>query len=1200
MPAFSYVFANLIDDLAGPPELVASNINRLSITMIVFGLSAWALAAVGVVCFSVSGQRQVAVMKRQFFRSILRQEVAMFDLTKAGDLSNRMNSDVNIIALALGSKLANLIQGLATFLLSYIFAFWQSWRLTLCLLGAVPFIAICGAVTGKLLADVTTTAQNEYAHAGGIAQEVLSSIRTVQAFSGMGRECERYAESVGRVQKFGLKKSLYMGLSIGMTYMVMFASYALAFWYGSYLIEWGYQSGGKIVGVFFAVLIGAFQLGIVGPIFSTIAEAQGAARKVFEILDRVPAMNTDIHGGGKRLDSLECRIEFNDVAFTYPSRTDVPIFDKLNLSILPGQTVALVGPSGSGKSSIVSLLMRFYDVGSGSITVDGVPITELDLHWWRSQVGIVTQEPTLFSATVFENIQCAHPEATRADVIKACKDALIHDVISKLPNGYDTHVGEGGSQLSGGQKQRVAIARAIIKNPKMLLLDEATSALDRHSEILVQKALENVMKGRTVITIAHRLVTIQKADTICFIQPRDAAADPSSPEFFSRLLESGTHDELMMKKGEYSLMVQAQHQSASTEPSLPEEKDVEEEETVILHDPLAARKKSVQGRKASVDKKEGSKDEEQNIKKGGAMMRTMKLNASEWPLLLFGLLGAAIAGTSYPLYSIIFAEVIGVFFKPIDVMRDEVGLWCLMFVALGVGNMISLLMKLFCLNYAGEILTGRLRTMLFHKLVHMDIGFFDKPGNESGALCARLSADTTNIQHIWGGSLGTNAQGLVCLLGGLVIAFIVSWKLTLVTAATIPVMIISSFVQNKFMWTAIEEGSKELDAAGQVAAESISGCRTVFAFNLQDSQVARYDTFLNGPLQQALKKAVIGGFFFGLSQFVIFGSFALSYWYGGQLVSQGEMGMSEVLKCSLAVLMGAMGVGEVYSMAGDQVEGYAASTRVYTILDTEPAIDSNSTKGSVVEKCTGLLKYEDLMFNYPSRPDVPILKHLDLDISPGQRVAILGQTGCGKSTLISLLMRYYDPLSGRVLADNEALSEMNVQKWRQHLGIVSQEPILFDTTVAANIKYGKPDATESEVHEAAKKAQIHDLIMSLPDGYETNVGAKGSQLSGGQKQRVAIARCIIRQPTILLLDEATSALDNVSEKEVQTALDAIIASEKLTVLTVAHRLSTIKNCNMIIFMEDGKILEKGTHDELYALKGEYRRRYDQYYDIKSS
>mmetsp|Transcript_52007 Transcript_52007/g.92801 ORF Transcript_52007/g.92801 Transcript_52007/m.92801 type:complete len:1319 (-) Transcript_52007:1058-5014(-) len=1198
LPAFCYLFGALMNDLNNATaQEIEQKTNEICLIMTLIGVAEWVLCTLYVAAIEVSSARQMRILRTTFFSSILKQEVAFFDGEKSGELTNRLSSDVQIISGLMGVKIANLVQYVATFFFAYAFAFWQSWRLTLIMLCVMPIMAVCGGIMAKLVANFTTKAQDTYATAGGIAQEVLSSIRTVQAFCAMERECERYGVKITEVEKVGIKKGFWLGMSQGVTFFVLFGSYALAFYYGSYLIEWGLNTGGTVVAVFFSVLIGAFQMGAAGPIFTDIAQARGAAYHVYHIIDRHPSMVVD-DPTSEKLESLQGQIEFNHVAFRYPSRSDVPIFNDLNLTIKPGQTVALVGPSGSGKSSIISLIERFYDVEGGNITVDGVQLQKLNLQWWREQIGIVTQEPTLFSASVLDNIKYANPAATQEDIIQACKDAYIHDVISKLPNGYDTQVGEGGSQLSGGQKQRVAIARAIIKNPKILLLDEATSALDRQSEMIVQEALQNVMRGRTVITIAHRLVTIQDADLICYIEPRDPSAPEGSYASFSHLLESGSHKVLVAQNGAYARMwnTQMQAEQGPESPGSPSSPSVLKKHGLTFEQ---ANEEVFHDVEESAGNKQGKRDKakakaENKKSKLASLKRTAKLNKPEWCWVTLGVIASAIAGTSYPIYAVLFSEVVNVFYQPN--IREEVWKWCLLFVGLGTLNLISIVVKLYCLNYAGEKLTTRLRAMLFRALVHMEIGFFDMPGNESGALCARLASDTTEIQHLWGGAIGTNVQAGVCLVMGIIIAFIVSWNLALVTASAVPAMILAGIINTKFMFGFNQKSGTAFEAAQQVATESISGCRTVFAFNMQKAQVTRYDSLLEGPRRQALIKGIVSGFFFGFSQFIIFGAFALSYWYGGQLVADGTLTFDQVLKCSFALLMGAMGVGEVYSMAGDQTSAVQAADRVYEILDRVPAIDTTAG-GQVLAQVQGSGSFKDVGFSYPSRPDVKILRHLNLDFASGQRIALLGSTGCGKSTIISLLMRYYDPTRGDIDIDGVALKDLDVNKWRDRIGIVSQEPVLFDDTIEANIKYGKPDATEAEVHLAAKRAHMHQTIMSLPDGYKTQVGAKGSQLSGGQKQRVAIARCIIRKPQVLLLDEATSALDNVSEREVQAALDEIITADRMTVITVAHRLTTIKNCNMIVIMDHGKILEQGTHEELYALGGDYKRRYDQYYGL---
>eukprot|EP00667_Euglena_gracilis_P009542 EG_transcript_9702 len=475
LPAVMQLFGDLITALAQGEAAVS----RLCLETTMLAGVAWLMGWIAMSSLSLAGDRQTRALRKAFFSALLRQEVALFDRSKVGELTNRMSSDVQLVSLALGAKLASLAESLGMFVACYAFSLYRCWRLTLVMMTVIPALLVFDALLGWVVTSATERAQESYAKAGAIAQEVLSSIRTVQAFGAMDRECARYAAEVKVTEWQGVRKGLFTGLNIGVTTFILFSSYAVAFWYGAILVEGGRVDGGTVVAVFMSILSGGFQLSVAAPIFTTIKSAQGAASKLYEIIDRVPAMDAMAETEGLTLPRLKGTIEFRDVGFRYPARSDVPIFHRFCLTVRPGEKVALVGPSGSGKSSVVALLERFYDVDEGQILIDGVPLTELSLQWWRAQVGLVTQEPTLFSATVLENILWANPGASREAVVQACKDAFIHDVIEQLPQGYETYVGEGGSQLSGGQKQRVAIARAILRNPTLLLLDEATSALDR-------------------------------------------------------------------------------------------------------------------------------------------------------------------------------------------------------------------------------------------------------------------------------------------------------------------------------------------------------------------------------------------------------------------------------------------------------------------------------------------------------------------------------------------------------------------------------------------------------------------------------------------------------------------------------------------------------------------------------------------------
>jgi ATP-binding cassette subfamily B (MDR/TAP) protein 1 len=904
MPSMTLVFGRILNNLNdSSTSQLKSNVAELGLIMTCIGIAAWTLDTIGMTLFSISGDRQARKMRCEVFHAVLRQEAAFFDTCKAGELTNMMSSDVQIISTLLGSKIFLLITYLSTFFMSYIFAFAQSWALTLVMMGVTPLIAITGGIMAKVLTSATAKAQAVYATAGAIAQESLAAVRTVHAFDGIDRECDRYNAKVAEVQVFGIRKGLLAGLSQGVTFCILFSSYAIAFYFGSWLIIWNWANPGDVISVFFSVLIGAMQAGLAAPIFSDIAGARGAASKVYQILDRVPEMDAGEDGPGKVLTTLEGHIEFRNLSFTYPARPDLPIFRDFNLTIRPGQRVALVGPSGSGKSSIVALIERFYDPSAGEVLVDGVPLKDLQLHSWRKQVGIVTQEPTLFQTTVMENIRCANPSATEEEVIQACKDAFIHDVISKLPDGYNTTVGESGSQLSGGQKQRVAIARAIVKNPKILLLDEATSALDRSSEMIVQKALDNVMRGRTVVTIAHRLVTIMDSDLICYIQPRDPQAPADSPATTSRMLESGTHEELMKLGGEYSSMVFTQNQAAQLQTNQPA--IAGEEGGTTAHNAALAETRHKADEADSipeviVEPEDGKKKKKE--KKISVFRRTAMLSAPDKWYILVGVAAAALVGTSYPIYAVLFSQVVTLFYE--SDLQAKIWTWCVLFFGLGLLNFFGYSIKGYCLTHAGETLTYRLRGQLFRSMMSQDIGFFDLPGNESGALCAKLASDTTQIQHMFGGALGANFQAAVSIIVGMIIAYVVSWELALVVSSAIPAVAAAKFFQTKVMYNLVKQSGKGLETAGQVATESINGHRTVFAFNLQESQVSKYRELLNAPAKADTKKAVVAGFFYGFSQFVIFGSFSLSFWYGGQMIAGGRLTFLHLIECSFALLMG--------------------------------------------------------------------------------------------------------------------------------------------------------------------------------------------------------------------------------------------------------------------------------------------------------
>ena len=448
-----------------------------------------------------AGENQARRIRELYFFSILRQDIGWFDTTEAGSLTTRMTGDTALIQEGISEKVGNCIQFFCTFLSGFAIAFTKGPRLAGVLTAVFPLLGATGAIMAKAISIKSSKGQDAYAEAGAVALSTFGGIRTVVAFGGEPKEIKRYASKLDIAYEAGKKKALIFGMGFGCIMSVIFLTYALAFWYGSVLVEEqlndilsgsptiGGLSGGEVLNVFFAIIIGAFSLGNAGAPLASVSAAGGAAQRIFETIDRKSAVDSSSKEGEKP-DTVTGAIEFKDVAFFYPSRPDVPVLKKFSLSIKPGQTIGLVGSSGSGKSTIVKILERFYDPISGSVTLDGRDLKEYNIKWLRKQIGIVSQEPVLFSCTIRENLLYGLKEDW-ADIPKdelqnmmddACKSANVYMFIKGLPRGYDTLVGEAGSQLSGGQRQRIAIARAIMRSPSILLLDEASSALDTQSE----------------------------------------------------------------------------------------------------------------------------------------------------------------------------------------------------------------------------------------------------------------------------------------------------------------------------------------------------------------------------------------------------------------------------------------------------------------------------------------------------------------------------------------------------------------------------------------------------------------------------------------------------------------------------------------------------------------------------------------------
>lgn len=486
-----------------------------------------------------------------------------------------------------------------------------------------------------------------------------------------------------------------------------------------------------------------------------------------------------------------------------------------------------------------------------------------------------------------------------------------------------------------------------------------------------------------------------------------------------------------------------------------------------------------------------------------------------------------------------------------------------------------------------ERLVHRVRDRAFRAMLRQDVAFFDKEENTAGALTSFLSTETTHVAGLSGVTLGTLLMMTTTLIAAIAESVAVGWKLSLVCISTIPILLGCGFFRF-WMLAHFQRRSKAAYASSATfASEAISAIRTVASLTREHDVLNMYRDALAAQQRRSLVSILKSSALYAASQSFLFLCFALGFWYGGTLIGKYEYSQFQFFLCFMAIVFGAQSAGSIFSFAPDMGKAHHAAQELKALFDRKPAIDSWSTEGERLEEADGYVEFRDVHFRYPTRPEQPVLRGLNLSVRPGQYVALVGASGCGKSTTIALLERFYDPLAGGVFIDGKEISSLNINDYRSHIALVSQEPTLYQGSIRENILLGsaRDHVPDEAIEFACREANIYDFILSLPEGFNTVVGSKGALLSGGQKQRIAIARALIRDPKILLLDEATSALDSESEHVVQAALDK--AAKGRTTIAVAHRLSTIQKADVIYVFDQGRIVEAGTHSELMKKNGRY-------------
>ncbi|XP_058109812.1 ABC transporter B family member 6-like isoform X2 [Magnolia sinica] len=1116
----------------------------------------------------------------------------------------------------------------------------------------------------------------------------ISYIRTLYAFTNETLAKYSYATSLQATLRYGILISLVQGLGLGFTYGLAICSCALQLWVGRFLVSHGKASGGEILTAVFAVILSGLGLNQAATNFYSFEQGRIAAYRLYEMISR---STSTVNQDGSTLDSVQGNIEFRNVYFSYLSRPEIPILSGFYLTVPARKTVALVGRNGSGKSSIIPLMERFYDPTLGEVLLDGQNIKSLKLEWLRSQIGLVTQEPALLSLSIRDNIAYGRSTATLDQIEEAAKKAHAHTFISSLDKGYETQVGMAGLALTEELKIKLSIARAVLSDPSILLLDEVTGGLDFEAERAVQAALDILMLGRSTIIIARRLSLIRNADYIAVMEE-------------GQLVEMGTHDELLTLDGLYAELLRCEeaaklpkrmpmknYREAATfqiekdssasqsfqessspklakSPSLQrvpgghglrhQDVNVNSQESPKTHSPppeqmfengmsldvpekappSIKRQDSFESRLPELPKIDvhpvhrqtsSASDPESPIsplltsdpknershsktfsrplsqsdelpstqrdskdlqhQKPPSFWRLVELSLAEWLYALLGSTGAAIFGSFNPVLAYILALIVEAYYRHTgDRLRDEVDKWCLIIACMGIVTVVANFLQHFYFGIMGEKMTERVRRMMFSAMLRNEVGWFDEEENSADTLSMRLANDATFVRAAFSNRLSIFIQDTAAVIVALLIGVLLEWRLALVALATLPILVLSAIAQK--MWLAgFSRGIQDMHRkASLVLEDAVRNIYTVVAFCAGNKVMELYRFQLDRIFKQSFLHGTAIGFAFGLSQFLLFACNALLLWYTAIAVRDHYLTLPMALKEYVVFSFATFALVEPFGLAPYILKRRKSLTSVFEIIDRVPKIDPDDTEGLKPPNVYGSLELKNVDFCYPTRPEVMVLSNFSLKANGGQTVAVVGVSGSGKSTIISLIERFYDPVAGQVLLDGRDLKLFNLRWLRNHLGLVQQEPIMFSTTVRENIIYARHNATEAEMKEAARIANAHHFISSLPHGYDTHVGMRGVDLTPGQKQRIVIARVVLKNAPILLLDEASSSIESESSRVVQEALDTLIMGNKTTIL-IAHRAAMMRHVDNIVVLNGGRIVEQGSHDSLVAMNGLYVR-----------